>query len=208
MKIKNIILIGLAAVGLALSAKAQLGNDVYFPNRTYVLMSPTQLAVNSTTTNGPIDHINIVGRSVINVSLWNTNASANVTLLPMSSVDGTNYVAIPNFAYVTAQSYSITNEQYGSTGYNHVNTQSVLSSAQITPTPYTALFAGIPYFGSLQFTNTAAVTATASGDYQLVFNVSDASRYIALQVVSSATSGTNEVVGATLQGSVYNGGQY
>ncbi len=215
MKIKNIIAVGLAVFGIALGAQAQQGNDTFYPVRTYPLLpnffnQSTVLAVGTGYTNGVTDKVNLVGRSVIDFCLiTNPISTGTVTIAPLTSVDGTNWTIVQNFAFAPNGTYNVTNYTFGSAGYLHVCTNTVVNPGILTtPTPYTSLFAAIPYFNPVLFTNTAAVTVSNAGWYKLVFNVSDVNRYVALQTITSATSGTNFQATATLTGTAYSGGLY
>ena len=216
MKIKNIIAVCLLACGVALSASAQLGNDVFYPNRSYPLLpnffnQSTVLTAGTGQTNGATDKLNLTGRSVIDFCLQtNPISTGTVTIAPLTSVDGTNWTIIPNFAFATPVTYNVTNAIFGSAGNGHINTNTVVSPGSLlTPTAYSALYAGIPYFAAAQFTNTAAVTVSNAGWYKLVFNATDATgRYLAIQIIPSTTSGTNFQATAELTGTAANGGAY
>ncbi len=212
MKFTKIFAVALGVIGLAVPVMAQQINDTFYPTRTYI-WAPTVEAAGTSTTNA-VDCVNLTGRSVMYVcATTNGSTTGTITVTPISSVDNTNWTTILNYAVLSQASYNTTNYTYLS-GTNAVTglvivTNTVFAPGTLTtPVASSALFAGIPYFLPAQFTNTGATTLTLNKWYALVFNVSDANRYISPLVAPSATSGTNLMFSAILNGSVKYGGLY
>jgi hypothetical protein len=188
-----------AAVMLACSARAVIGFDAFANTRTAVLVAPTNFAAGTAFSNAPIDHIGLIGRGVVTIFSGKgaANPTGTLTAQVVTSPDMTNWFVLTNFALITTPTaFPITNGFYG--GTNLATTNNILLPGTVT-TPVGSTAGWVtPYLAPLAFTNGGPVTITTPGVYQLAFNLDDQYRYIGIQFVPSATSGTNFVGSATL----------
>lgn len=199
MKFNKIILTALAVVSLALSAFSQNDRDIFNTVRGVQIAVPATLAANATvTTNGPIDILGYGGRGVV-IANTASNQSGTLTLTLQTSSDTTNWSNLANFALINSTtSVSYTNLLYG--GTNLVVTDKYL--LPFTPTYPNASTAGYatPYPLPNLFTNTAAVSVSASGTYVIGVNLTDCPRYLQAVWTAGNTNATS-VVSAQLFGS-------
>ncbi len=199
MKIKNLIITGVAlvATSVSLSCFAQArGDDLFGVPRSIILSNPQLLPTTlANVTNGPIDTHGFSGIGIVELNgLTNTSATA-ITAQLFTSVDQTNLVALSNYAYTTNISFIYTNLMYGGTNLVATN-PTLLPGVPTTPVAGTAGWA-TPYLAQFPYTNTGAVDITKKGYTVVGYNVADAARY--LYVIYTET-GSNAVVGAVFKG--------
>ena len=196
MKIFNKITLALGAILLAVSVSAQ-NIDRFRAERSIVLAQPQFLVPGvATVTNGPIDISGYLGVGYVDIFSV-TNAGGALTATLEGSVDTTNWVALANFALIKGTtSFTYTNGYYG--GTNLVATNPYLLPGTITkPTAWSSGFS-TPYlnYATIPYTNSGAITITATGVYRAGFNVQDQSRY--LHIIWTPTgSSSNDAVSAT-----------
>lgn len=193
---KKFLLIAASVITLGLST-AQAQPDLFALTRAVELSTPATLNTigTATTTNGPIDVRHLDGKLVIDVFSLTNAGNAVVTATFQTSDDGTNYVAIPNYAKAIRTSVSTTN--YWS-GYSNAVSQTVLvPGTWTTPTAYSAGFA-TPYLAWSPYTNSGAIDVSIKGYTRISYPVEDGRQYLrVIWTQSGGTGATNVTVGAT-----------
>ena len=187
---------------LCLPALAQY--DTYHTTRTLLMESPTvPVIVDGVNlyTNNPVDKIGYTGiGSITLICVTNGASGAAVTATIESSADQTNWTAISNFGLVSSATALVcTNMYYGATNWTATN-NILLPYTLATPTPASAGFA-TAYPVWTPFTNTGAITVTASGAFLVGLNLDDCQRYLHVKwnMTGSATNHYT-VTGALLNG--------
>ena len=198
----NKFLIGLGVIAATVTAQAQV-QDVFSSTRTYVLTTPENITVNGgvgLVTNGPIDHVKLLGRAKIDfLTATNTGATGGtLTATVYTSPDMTNWTALANYALISSPTTdAITNYwSYGTS--NVVNNSVLLPGTATTPTAAGGGFA-TPYLAPLPFTNSGAITLNGKGTVEIGFNVIDQARYLEVAYTAGGTV-TNFTTGAILTG--------
>ena len=191
------ILLSLAVAALAVvSAQAQLGFDTFNTTRSYVLAAPANLT--QTTTNAAFDTLTPIGVAALDVVVCtNTGATGGTLSLTLqTSVDSTNWVNVQNIAFINSTTaLNVTNGFYGGTSL-YATDYVLLPGTVTTPTASVSAWA-TPYLAKLPFTNSGALTVTATGNYKLGFNVKDQQRYLRTIWTTGGTS-TNFTASAVL----------
>ena len=193
-------ILGLAAVGLAYTASAQV--DAFNIVRVENLINPASAIFGgaNSVTNYSSDQTGYYGRGIILVNV-NTNISGGggaSTIAVQVSNDQTNWVNLNNYALITAPTaITCTNTYFG--GTNLIATNNFLLPFTITtPTAY-SFGSQTPWPAPNTFTNTASTVAIpVSGNYVIGINLTDNPRYLQT-IVTTASTKTN-VVTATLLG--------
>jgi hypothetical protein len=193
----NKFIIGLGAVLLAASVSAQTF-DVFSATRTYVLSAPKNFgAATGAVTNGPVDHIKLLGRVKVDFMAQTNTAGGTLSATVYTSPDQTNLTALANYAIISAATTdSLTNLYYGTNGL--VANNSVLFPGTMT-TPTTSSGFVTPYLATLPFTNSGAITLIGAGNTEIGFNITDQPRYIYVVYTPGGTA-TNITAGAILTG--------
>jgi len=199
MKLKNLFVLVATVFGLAISANAQLGFDAFAGTRTLVVSAAPNLAAASFVTN-TIDKVRLGGTGALTfLTATNTGATGGtLTATLYGSTDKTNFVAISNYALLTAPSTeTITNYFYGGTNLTTANSV-FLGGTVVTPTAYTAGWA-TPYIAPAQFTNSGAITLNGSSAsaVQVGLRLVDYPRYLHV-VYNGGGTVTNFTVQAIL----------
>lgn len=184
---------------LAISAQAQLGQDLFGAPRVAVVGVQNLVPGASFVTN-TVDLINYDGTAALLLTtVTNTGVATGVLTASLyGSNDKTNFTAL-SYALATSQSITITNRYYGGTNLTATTTY-LVPGVWTYPSVASAGWA-TPYLASAQFTNTAALTVTTSGAYNIGLSVSDLPRY--LHIVWTPTVATNFTVSALLIGQTH-----
>jgi hypothetical protein len=210
MKLTKVILSAVAVVGLAVSAQAQLGFDLFAVPR--VVEFSTNAGVSSTTaqgsvaswSNAPIDLSPFAGKAIVLVDTTLPNSvttTGSLTVQFFGSPDTTNWYPYTNYATISAPTqFPFTNSNpllRGGTNAAATN-YTLFPFGNITyPTGATAGFT-TPYATNLLFNGGAAITITAAGTYAIGFNLANQYRYLNAIFTPSATSGSNFIATAKL----------
>ena len=193
----NKFILGLGAVLLAASVSAQT-IDVFSATRTYVLSAPKNFGTTTgTVTNGPVDHIRLLGRVKVDFMAQTNTAGGTLSATVYTSPDQTNLTALANYAIISAATTdSFTNLYYGTNGL--VANNSVMLPGTVT-LPMTSSGFVTPYLAALPFTNSGAITLIGAGNTEIGFNITDQPRYVYV-VYTPGGSATNITAGAILTG--------
>ena len=178
MKLKNLFVLVATVFGLAISAHAQFGFDAFAGTRTLVMTGQNIVPGTSFITN-TVDKVRLGGTGALTfLTATNTGATGGtLTATLYGSTDKTNFVAISNYALLTAPSTeTITNYFYGGTNLTTANSV-FLGGTVVNPTAYTAGWA-TPYIAPAAFTNTGAITLNGTTAVQVGLRLVDCPRYL------------------------------
>lgn len=173
----------------AVKIEAQgLGFDLFAPVRTVIVAPPVNItfAVGGVT-NSPVDIRNFDGISTIDF-LVETNTGATggtLTATVYTSNDTTNWVALSNYALINTTTPLVYTNYFYPPGLKATNTY-LFPGTIVNPVAATAGWA-TSYIQPLPFTNSGAITISASGGYEIGFDVSDAQRYVAVAFNAGGT---------------------
>ncbi|MDE2019834.1 MAG: hypothetical protein KGJ13_05830 [Patescibacteria group bacterium] len=200
MKFATKILAVLAGLAIANVSQAQV-QDVFSATRTYVLAAPQNFtAASGIVTNGPVDHVKLLGRVKVDfMTVTNTGTTGGtLTAQIYTSSDTTNLTALSNYALISSTTAdSITN--WWSYGGSNVVANAVLLPGTLT-TPVAASGGFVtPYLAPLPFTNSGAITLNGNKTVEIGFNIIDQPRYIYVVYTTGGTV-TNFTGGAILTG--------
>ena len=199
----NKFILGLAAIcGMALAPCASAQSDAVSANAPLILANFGTLAAAApiVSTNAPVFLSGYYGKGEIYL-ISSTNAGGTVTATIETSPDTTNWTAIPSYSLAANYTQTWTNTYYGSTNLLATNTW-VLSYSPTASTPstagYVSTYAAVT--GTLQNTNTGAVTITKAGIYKIGVSLpTDSYMHVIWTCTGGATNGST-VVGAFLTG--------
>ena len=187
-----------AAIGLATSALAQGGFDLYVLDKDVQLYAVTALTTGSN--NGaPIDVSGkFIGSAYVDLLCMTNYGGGVISVQPQTSPDLTNWTALPNYSISSSVSTLFTNIYYSGTtnGALVVTNTDLFPFTVTTPTAATAGF-GTPYPLPNPYTNTGTFTPTYGVKTRIgIQSAADLPRYFRLAIT---ISGTN-VVGASFDG--------
>jgi hypothetical protein len=170
---------------LALPARAQVGFDLWGPNRIIALTNQiTAVTANGSTTNNPVLTRMFDGTSV--VFYWfGTNFGSNTfQVLPQTSADTTNWNSLSNYAIGYWTTVTNTNSYNGTV----ISTNQYLLPG--TPTSVTASSSGFstPYLSYSPFTNSGVYSNNANAQIAIAYTVADQGAYFR---TIYTTTGTN-----------------
>ena len=163
-------ILGLAAIGvMAFAPCARAQSDNVAKNTPLILanVGPLAAAAPIVITNAPVWLAGYYGKGEI-YFMSSTNGGGTVTATVETSPDTTNWTAIPTYSLAANYTQTWTNTYYGNTNLLATNTW-VLNYSPTASSPasagFVSTYAGVT--GTLQSTNTGAVTITKAGIYKI-----------------------------------------
>ena len=196
MKFISKLILAATLIACTLTASAQRSLDTFGAPRTLNLGVNSLGAAQTVVTNGPYDIRMYDG--ITKITIFNgtnsNNAGGTLTCQIYTSADQTNLTAL-TYALAVNKQIKYTNGYYAALLYG---TNNWVLPGTIT-TPSSAQSWVSPYLSVAPFTNTAAVTITTTGVYEVGFNAGDVGRYLYLVYTPGGTT-TNFTCGATMTG--------
>lgn len=200
---KTISALAVAAAVLCWPAPARAQYDIYHGTRTTLMAAPTAQVITDAVndyTNSAVDKIGYTGIGTITlIAVTNGSTGAAITATIQTSADSTNWTDLSNYGLVS--STTTINYTNGLGGTNLIASNSVLLPYTWTVPSVAAAGWATPYPVWSPFTNTGAITVTASGAFLVGLNLDDCARYVHVKwhMTGSATNHYT-VVGALLNG--------
>jgi hypothetical protein len=200
----NKIIIGLAAICvLEIAPCARAQSDAVAANAPLILANAGTIAgvaQQNTFTNNPVWLSGYYGKGEI-YFISSTNAGGTLTATVETSPDTTNWTGIPTYSLAANYTQIWTNTYYGSTNLFATNTW-VLNYTPTAATPatagYVSTYAAVT--GTLQNTNTGAVTITKAGIYKIGLSLpTDVYAHVIWTATGAATN-VSTVVGSFMTG--------
>lgn len=198
----NKFIIGLAAVCvMVLAPFARAQSDGVAVNTPLILANVGTLAAYAPlSTNAPVYLSGYYGKGEI-FFISSTNAGGTVTATVETSPDTTNWTGLATYSLAANSTQVWTNTYYGSTNLLATNVwvlnYSPTASAAVSA-GFVSTYAGVT--GTLQNTNTGAVTISKAGIYKIGVSLpGDSYAHVIWSCTGAATNGST-VVGAFLSG--------